>query len=158
MDPFDPILEIALRLRKALEEELENAQAEPQLISSLNHGRLFESARRRNAFNLRLRAMQDELGEAMAAAARRLGLRGASLAELCRAAPLPGQALAARFAELRGLLRALHEVDVRNGALTQRALRWVRGCIAALAPGSVGYDRRGASSASGPLSTSARVA
>ena len=158
MDELEAAIAIAERLRASLEAEIERSRAQRLLIRSLDSDALFESARRRELFNHRVAALDGELRAAVAAAALRLGLAGSSLSALRLAAPAAGRRLAARFAELRSLLQALREIDQLNSALTLRALRWVRGCITALAPGSAGYDRRGSQAALGRLSTAVRVA
>jgi hypothetical protein len=56
------------------------------------------------------------------------------------------------------LASALRETDALNRKLGERALGRVRGYLAALAPGSVAYDRRGACRAMDDLSTACRVA
>jgi len=66
-------------------------------------------------------------------------------ADLCKATPEASQRLDACMAEVRSLASALREIDAVNLKLGGRALGRVRGYLAAVAPRTVAYDRRGAS-------------
>jgi hypothetical protein len=62
------------------------------------------------------------------------------------------------MAEVRSLASALREIDAVNLKLGGRALGRVRGYLAAVAPRTVAYDRRGASRPMDDLSTACQVA
>jgi hypothetical protein len=121
------------------------------LIRDLDTHGLFERARQRSAFNVQLAQLEHALGEALETAGR----THVTLVDL---APQASQRLDACMAEVRSLASALRETDALNRKLGERALGRVRGYLAALAPGSVAYDRRGACRPMDDLSTACRVA
>jgi hypothetical protein len=138
-------------LRATLEAELVQARGQRLLIRDLDTHGLFERARQRSAFNVQLAQLEHALGEALETAGR----THVTLVDL---APQASQRLDACMAEVRSLASALRETDALNRKLGERALGRVRGYLAALAPGSVAYDRRGACRPMDDLSTACRVA
>jgi hypothetical protein len=158
MDDLDHATQILERLRTTLEAELVLARGQRLLIRDLDTQCLFERARQRSAFNVQLAQLEHALGEALQAAGRTLGLAQVTLVDLRQAAPQASKRLDACMVEVRVLASALREIDALNRKLGERALGRVRGYLTALAPGSVGYDRRGACRAMDNLSTACRVA
>ena len=158
MHELDSATQILDRLRITLEAELVQARGQRLLIRALDTQGLFERARQRSAFNVQLAQLEHALGETLEAAGHALGLAQITLADLRKAAPQASQHLDACMAEVRSLASALRETDALNRKLGERALGRVRGYLAALAPGSVGYDRRGACRTMDNLSTACRVA
>jgi hypothetical protein len=148
MDELDHAARILERLRTTLEAELVQARGQRLLIRNLDTQGLFERARQRSAFNVQLAQLEHALGEALETAGHTLGLAQVTLVDL---APQASERLDACMVEVR-------ETDSLNRKLGERALGRVRGYLAALAPGSVGYDRRGACRAMDNLSTACRVA
>jgi FlgN protein len=155
MDELDNAARILDRLRTTLAAELVQARGQRLLIRNLDTQGLFERARQRSAFNVQLAQLEHALSEVLETAGRTLGLAQITLGDL---APQSSQRLDACMAEVRALASALRETDALNRKLGERALGRVRGYLAALAPGSVAYDRRGACRAMDDLSTACRVA
>jgi hypothetical protein len=158
MDELDHAAQILDRLRAMLEAELVQARGQRLLIRALDTQGLFERARQRSAFNVQLAQLEHALGDALAAAGHALGLTTITLVDLRKAEPQASQRLDACLADVRTLASALRETDALNRKLGERALGRVRGYLGALAPGSVGYDRRGACRPMDDLSTACRVA
>ena len=79
MDPLEHALDVATRMRQALQAELDEAREQRVLVRKLDVQGLFERARRRGEFNVKLAQMQDELGGALVATARVLGVDRVSL-------------------------------------------------------------------------------
>jgi hypothetical protein len=158
MDELDHAARILERLRTTLEAELVQARGQRLLIRNLDTQGLFERARQRSAFNVQLAQLEHALGEALETAGHTLGLTKLTLVDLGKVAPQSSQRLDACMAEVRGLASALREIDALNRKLGERALGRVRGYLAAMVPGSVGYDRRGACRPMDDLSTACRVA
>ena len=158
MDELDHAAHTLDRLRTTLEAELVQARGQRLLIRNLDTQGLFERARQRSAFNAQLAQLEHALGETLEAGGRALGLTKPTLVDLCQAAPQASQRLNACMEEVRILANALRETDALNQKLGERALGRVRGYLAAMVPGSVGYDRRGACRPMDDLSTACRVA
>ena len=158
MNELDHTAQILEHLQTTLQAELAQARGQRLLIRNLDTQGLFERARQRSAFNVQLAQLEHALGEALESAGRTLGLAHVTLVSLRQAAPQASQRLDACMAEVRSLASALRETDTLNRKLGERALGRVRGYLAALAPGSVGYDRRGACRPMNDLSTACRVA
>jgi hypothetical protein len=158
MEELDRAAQILDRLRTMLEAELEQARGQRLLIRALDTQGLFERARQRSAFNVQLAQLERALGETLDAAGQALGLKPVTLADLCKATPEASQRLDACMAEVRSLASALREIDAVNLKLGGRALGRVRGYLAAVAPRTVAYDRRGASRPMDDLSTACQVA
>jgi hypothetical protein len=74
MDPLEHALDVATRMRQALQAELDKAREQRVLIRKLDVQGLFERARQRGEFNVKLADMQDALGAALAGAANVLGV------------------------------------------------------------------------------------
>jgi hypothetical protein len=158
MNELDSTTQILDRLRATLEAELVQARDQRLLIRALDTQGLFERARQRSAFNVQLAQLERGLAEALAAAGHALGLKQVTLVDLRKAAPEAAPHLDACMAQVRALASALREADALNRKLGERALGRVRGYLAAMAPGSVAYDRRGACRPMDDLSTARRVA
>src|ERR1019366_1518155 len=79
MDPLEHALDVATRMRQALQAELEGAREQRVLVRKLDVQGLFERARRRGEFNVRLAQMQDALGAVLSAVAAELGVAKVSM-------------------------------------------------------------------------------
>jgi hypothetical protein len=158
MDDLDHAAQILDHLRAMLEAELVQARGQRLLIRALDTQGLFERARQRSAFNAQLAQLERALGEALESAGHALGIEHVTLVDLGKAAPEASQRLDACMADVRALASALREIDAVNLKLGGRALSRVRGYLAALAPQTVAYDRRGASRPMDDISTACRVA
>jgi hypothetical protein len=158
MNELDHAAQILDHLRAMLEAELVQARGQRLLIRALDTQGLFERARQRSAFNAQLAQLERALSETMEAAGHALGLTAVSLVDLRKAAPEAAQRLDACMADVRVLASALREIDAVNLKLGGRALSRVRGYLAALAPQTVAYDRRGACRPMDDISTACRVA
>lgn len=143
MNPLEQALDVATRMREALQAELEEARQQRVFIRQLDVQGLFERARRRGEFNLKLAQSQEMLGAALTAGASQLGVERLS----CEVLRASGIALAERLAdaisELRASAQALQEIDSMNQIVAKRALACVRGYLSALSPRASAYDRFG---------------
>ena len=158
MNELDHAAQILDHLRAMLEAELVQARGQRLLIRALDTQGLFERARQRSVFNAQLAQLERALGEALEAAGHALGLSQVTLVDLRKAVPEASQRLDACIADVRALASALREIDAVNLKLGGRALSRVRGYLAAPAPRTVAYDRRGASRPMDDISTACRVA
>jgi hypothetical protein len=158
MHPLAPAIEIAERIRGALNAELAAARDQREMIRKLDADGLTERAARRADFNGKLAALEGDLGRALAAAGEQLGLRTVTLEALSARAPAESRRLGRAFADLRALAESLRRTDALNHLLAERALACVRGYVTALAPVPAAYDRRGAATESVALSTARRMA
>jgi hypothetical protein len=143
MNPFEQALDIATRMREALQTELAAARDQRVLVRKLDVQGLFERARRRGEFNIKLAQMQGALGEALAAVAAALGTAKVTLEVLRASETTSAEALAEGLSELRASAQALQEIDNFNQGLGKRALACVRGYLSALSPRADAYDRFG---------------
>jgi hypothetical protein len=143
MDPLEHALDVATRMRQALQAELEEAREQRVLVRKLDVQGLFERARRRGEFNVKLSQMQDALGAALAATANVLGVDRISLDVLHTSGIHAASKVAQALSELRASAQALQEIDALNQILARRALACVRGYISALSPRADVYDRYG---------------
>lgn len=158
MSPLERALDVATRMRQALQAELEEARQQRVFIRQLDVQGLFERARRRGEFNLKLAGLQEALGEALAASAAELGVERVTTEILAVATAPLASALAEALSELRASAQALHEIDGMNQILAKRAVACVRGYLSALAPQVSVYDRRGGLSSEGTASVTRQVA
>jgi hypothetical protein len=158
MNHLDRVAQILDHLRAMLEAELAQARGQRLLIRALDTQGLFERARQRSAFNAQLAQLERALAESLQAAGHELGLTAVTLVDLRTAAPEASQHLDVCMADVRALASALREIDAVNLKLGGRALTRVRGYLAALAPQTVAYDRRGACRPMDDVSTACRVA
>ena len=127
MDPLEHALDVATRMREALQAELEKAREQRVLVRKLDVQGLFERARQRGELNVKLAQMQTALAEALGESARVLGVDRVTI-DILSASPIGqsrrvGQALS----ELRASAQALQEIDMFNQVLAKRALGCVRG-------------------------------
>jgi FlgN protein len=143
MDPLEHALDVATRMRQALQAELEEAREQRVLVRKLDVQGLFERARRRGEFNVKLAQMQDALGEALVAIADILGVERVSLDVLHTSGIHAASKVAQALSELRASAQALQEIDALNQVLARRALACVRGYLSALSPRADTYDRYG---------------
>jgi len=143
MDPLEHALDVATRMRQALQAELEEAREQRVLVRKLDVQGLFERARRRGEFNVKLAQMQDELGAALVATASVLGVDRVSLDVLHTSGIHEASKVAQALSELRASAQALQEIDALNQVLARRALACVRGYLSALSPRADTYDRYG---------------
>ena len=143
MDPLEHALDVATRMRQALQAELEEAREQRVLVRKLDVQGLLERARRRGEFNVRLSQMQDELGAVLVATASLLGVDRVSLDVLRTSGILAASKVAQALSELRASAQALQEIDSLNQVLARRAMACVRGYISALSPRADVYDRYG---------------
>jgi hypothetical protein len=143
MDPLEHALDVATRMRQALQAELDQAREQRVLVRKLDVQGLFERARRRGEFNIRLAQMQDELGAALEETANVLGVERVSLNVLHTSGINQAGKVAQALSELRASAQALQEIDALNQVLARRALACVRGYVSALSPRADVYDRHG---------------
>ena len=158
MDPLEHALDVATRMRQALQAELEEAREQRVLVRKLDVQGLFERAGRRGEFNVKLAQMQDELGAALVATASVLGVDRVSLDVLHTSGIHAASKVAQALSELRASAQALQEIDSLNQVLARRALACVRGYISALSPRADVYDRYGGVRNEGIASTARQVA
>jgi hypothetical protein len=158
MDPLEHALDVATRMRQALQAELEEAREQRVLVRKLDVQGLFERARQRGEFNVKLTQMQDALGEALAAIANILGVERVSLDVLHTSGILAASKVAQALSELRASAQALQEIDALNQVLARRALACVRGYLSALSPRADTYDRYGGVRNEGIASIARQVA
>jgi hypothetical protein len=158
MDPLEHALDVATRMRQALQAELGEAREQRVLVRKLDVQGLFERARRRGEFNVKLAQMQDALGEALAASANILGVERVSLDVLHTSGILAASKVAQALSELRASAQALQEIDALNQVLARRALACVRGYLSALSPRADVYDRYGGVRNEGIASIARQVA
>lgn len=155
MDPLEHTLDVAIRMRDALQAELGEAREQRVLVRKLDVQGLFERARRRGEFNLRLAELQGSLGDALAASASVLGVEKVSMDVLHSSGLEMARQAAAALSEVRASAQALQEIDTLNQMVARRALACVRGYLSALAPRADAYDRYGGAQ-NGGVSTIAR--
>lgn|ERR1039457_386848 len=158
MDPLEHALDVATRMRQALQAELEQAREQRVLVRKLDVQGLFERARLRGEFNVKLAQMQDELGAALTATASVLGVERVSLDVLHTSGILEASKVAQALSELRASAQALQEIDTLNQVLARRALACVRGYLSALSPRADVYDRYGGVRNDGVFSIARQVA
>jgi hypothetical protein len=140
---FGEAVAAATRLRDALAAEVERAIEERRPIRELDAAGLFDRVQARAAFVDRVRGLERELADELAAVARDLRLAEPTLAALERAAPGPAAPLRLAVEDIRRLAAELLAVHRVNRELTAGALTCVQGYLAALRPAPRGYDRRG---------------
>jgi hypothetical protein len=158
MDPLEHALDVATRMRQALQAELDEAREQRVLVRKLDVQGLFERARRRGEFNVKLSQMQDALGAALTAMANVLGVDRVSLDILRTSGIHAATKVAQALSELRATAQALQEIDALNQILAKRALACVRGYISALSPRADVYDRYGGVRADSVCSIARQVA
>jgi hypothetical protein len=147
---LEEALATATQLRSALQQEVERAQREREVLRSLDSDRLFAGAAVRASFNAEVARLETALAAALARAAGALGLSEVTLQRLERRAPEQTARLAKVLADVRSLAGALAELDRLNLLLAGRALACVQGYLTALNPAPAAYDRRGGRSV-GPV-------
>lgn len=143
MDPLEQTLDVATRMRDALQAELDQAREQRVLVRQLDVQGLFDRARQRGEFNVRLAQLQDALGLALAASAVEFGVEKLSLDVLHTSGLALAQQVAQALSEVRASAQALQEIDSLNQVLSRRALACVRGYLSALSPRANTYDRHG---------------
>jgi hypothetical protein len=158
MNPLEHALDVATRMRQALQAELDKAREQRVLIRKLDVQGLFERARQRGEFNVKLADMQDALGAALVGAANVLGVDKVTLDVLHTSGLHDASKVAQALSELRASAQALQEIDSLNQILARRALACVRGYLSALSPRADVYDRHGGVQNSGPASLARQVA
>ncbi len=158
MDPLEHALDVATRMRQALQAELDEAREQRVLVRKLDVQGLFERAQRRGEFNVKLAQMQDELGAALVATAGVLGVDRVSLDVLHTSGIHAASKVAQALSELRASAQALQEIDALNQVLARRALACVRGYLSALSPRADVYDRYGGVRNDGVFSIARQVA
>jgi len=141
---LEEALAVAIELRAALEDEVERARREREVLKTLDGDRLFASASARAGFNVEVARLESALAGALARAAGALGLSEVTLQRLSHVAPEGAATLARLLADIRSLAGALAELDRLNLMLAGRALACVQGYLTALDPAPTAYDRRGA--------------
>jgi len=151
-------VELAGQIRAGLAVEVERARQHRVLIRTMNADALFQHAHLRGAFNVRLAELEQEVADELSAFASATGLTEVTFEALGKKAPAATRNLTDIFAEVRSLAGALHELDILNRELAERALTLVRGYVTAVSGGPMTYDRRGATTAgTATLSTAVRV-
>jgi hypothetical protein len=144
MNPLEHALDVATRMREALQSELEEARQQRIFIRQLDVQGLFERARRRGEFNVKLAQFQDALGNALTESAPQLGVERVTADILHTSGIALARKLAEALSELRASAQALQEIDGMNQIVAKRALACVRGYLSALSPSASVYDRYGA--------------
>lgn len=143
MNPLEHALDVANRMRDAFQAELHEARAQRVLIRQLDVQGLFERARRRGEFNVRLAQLQEDLGTSLRASAEEMGVEHVTTDMLYTSGIGAAGKLAEGLSELRASAQALAEIDNLNQIVAKRALSCVRGYLAAMSPQASVYDRRG---------------
>lgn len=158
MEQLRRAVEATEQIREALAVEVEQARHQRILIRKLDADGLFVRAEQRGRFNVALARMEEQLARHLAEAGAALGLGEVTLEAIRPRAPALAQQLGDRFAEVRALAAALHELDTLNKHLADRALACVGGYVHALTAKPEAYDRRGAATTGASLTTASRVA
>ncbi len=158
MNPLEHALDVATRMRDALQAELEEARQQRILIRQLDVQGLFERARRRGEFNVKLAQYQEGLGGALAESAVELGVERVTTDVLHTSGIALARKLGGALSELRASAQALQEIDGMNQIVARRALACVRGYLLALSPRASVYDRSGGIRNEGSSSLSRQVA
>lgn len=158
MTTYEQASNLATRMRKHLQTELEAAREQRVMVRKLDVQGLFERAQARGEFNVILARLQDELTQSLADL--NIAAQGSplSLAALRASEDPHASQLAQALGELRASAQALQEIDTLNQVLSRRALACVRGYISALSPRGDVYNRYGTSQAGGPRSITGQVA
>lgn len=136
-------LDIAMKLKAALAQEVARSQESRGVLKSLDTPALLTQASLREAFNQHSAWLSSELGRTLGEFAREHGLPDFTLEQLRGLAPFEGEQLTGVFAEIRSLSRALSELDHVNQQLAENALTVVRAYVTHLAPQPNAYNRRG---------------
>lgn len=155
MNPLEHALDVANRMRDAFQAELQEARLQRILIRQLDVQGLFERARRRGEFNVRLAQLQEDLSDALGACATEIGVERVTTDVLHTSGIAAAGKLAEGLSELRASAQALQEIDGMNQVLAKRALSCVRGYLSAVSPHASVYDRHGSINTQ-PTSTIAR--
>jgi hypothetical protein len=158
MSPLEHALDVASEMRDALQAELGEARQQRVLIRQLDVQGLFERARRRGEFNLKLAQLQDSLSGALGQSAAEMGAEQVTADVLHTSGLAAANRLGERLSELRASAQALQEIDRLNQVLARRALGCVRGYLSALSPQASVYDRNGGIKAQQTSSIARQVA
>jgi hypothetical protein len=158
MDPLEQALDVATRMRQALQAELGEARTQRVLVRKLDVQGLFERARKRGELNVKLAQLQEALGAALSAAAPEHGVDRVSLDVLYTSGLQAASKVVQALSELRASAQALQEIDAFNQVLAKRALACVRGYLSALSPRADVYDRYGGVRVDGVGSIARQVA
>jgi hypothetical protein len=130
-------------MRDAIQAELAQARQQRVFIRQLDVQGLFERARQRGEFNVKLAELQETLATALGASAADLRVERVTTAVLQTSGLSVAKELAEALSELRASAQALQEIDGMNQIVAKRALACVRGYLSALAPQASTYDRHG---------------
>jgi hypothetical protein len=156
METLHRAIAITTEMHEALDAELAQSREHPAAIRTLDSDRLLARGHARVAFTNRLEQLQSALAEALAAAAKALGLDEVTIDGLRRFAPAETERLAAGFTRLRAQASSLKQLDALNQLLASRGLACVRGYVRALIGPPAAYDRRGLTTTRSTLSTSSK--
>ena len=140
---LEEALATAYELRDALQEEVDRAQHEREILRTLDSDRLFAGASARESFNTEVARLEIELAAALERTAGAFGLEAVTIPRLARIAPADTARLARVLDEIRAQAGALAELDRLNIMLAGRAMACVQGYLTALNPAPSAYDRRG---------------
>jgi hypothetical protein len=143
MNPLEHALDVATRMRDALQAELEQARHQRILIRQIDVQGLFERARLRGEFNVKFAQLQEALSSALEASAAAIGVERVTTDILHTSGLAAANRLGDGLSELRASAQALQEIDGMNQVLAKRALACVRGYLSALSPRASVYDRHG---------------
>jgi len=143
MIPLEQALDVATRMRDAVQAELAEARQQRIFIRQLDVQGLFERARQRGEFNVKLAQLQDALSTALQEGAAVLGVERLTTDLLHTSGIGMAQRLAEALSELRASAQALQEIDHMNQIVAKRALACVRGYVSALSPQASAYNRYG---------------
>jgi hypothetical protein len=158
MNPLEQALDVATRMREALQAELGEARQQRILVRQLDVQGLFERARQRGEFNVKLAQLQDALGSALQQGAADLGVERLTTDVLHTSGIGMAQKVAEALSELRASAQALQEIDNMNQIVARRALACVRGYVSALSPQASTYNRYGGVQVQGTNSIARQVA
>lgn len=127
-------VDAAEALRDELEAEVARARDERVVLRSLDGIRIQQRVSERIAFAQRADRQQQKLAHAQRVAALALGLGDSSAESLARVVPTEGRVLLELVGQIRSLAAALSELSAFNQQLAERALRYTRAYVQAMAP------------------------
>lgn len=142
--PIADAVAVALKLKKALAEQVGHAQTARTLLKAMQPDALLSFAAQRESFNASAALFAHELAMAIGEVAKSHGREDISMAELSTLEPFEGEQLIGVLREIRSLSLALSELDDFNQQLAERALVFVRAYVSHLAPPVQAYTRTGA--------------
>lgn len=141
--PLQPAVELALKLKGALSEQVEHARTARQVFKSMSPEALLAHAAERERFNSVAADLSLQLANTLQQASEAAGQDVLRLDELKKLSPFEGEQLAGVMRELRSLAASLAQLDEFNQRMAAKALTFVRAYVAQLAPPPAAYTRSG---------------